>query len=52
MVEAETKIANLTKALNNIDASDYVKIQEISSEIENIQIELDEYTMRWLELSE
>ncbi|WP_431293307.1 ribosomal protection-like ABC-F family protein [Pedobacter sp. P26] len=52
MVEAETKIANLTKALNNIDASDYVKIKEISSEIENIQIELDEYTMRWLELSE
>jgi ATP-binding cassette subfamily F protein uup len=52
MEEAEAKIANLTKTLNNIDATDYVKIQEISSEIENLQAKLDEYTMRWLELSE
>lgn len=52
MEEAEAKIANLTKTLNTIDATDYVKIQEISSEIENLQAKLDEYTMRWLELSE
>ena len=50
--EAEAKIGNLTKILNNIDATDYLKIQEISSEIENLQVKLDEYTMRWLALSE
>lgn len=52
MEDTEAKIADLTKTLNNIDASDYVKIQEISSEIESLQSKLDEYTMRWLELSE
>ncbi|MGM9476542.1 ABC-F family ATP-binding cassette domain-containing protein [Pedobacter sp. GSP4] len=52
MEETETKIADLTKTLNSIDATDYVKIQEISNEIENLQSKLDEYTMRWLELSE
>ncbi|WP_406824701.1 ABC-F family ATP-binding cassette domain-containing protein [Pedobacter sp. KACC 23697] len=52
MEETEVKIADLTKTLNNINASDYIKIQEISSEIENLKAKLDEYTMRWLELSE
>lgn len=52
MEETEAKISALTKTLNNIDASDYVKIQEISGEIENLQGKLDDLTMRWLELSE
>ena len=52
MEETENKIANLTKTLNSIDATDYIKIQEVSAEIENLQSKLDEYTMRWLELSE
>jgi len=52
MEETEAKIANLSKTLNNIDAADYVKIQEVSGEIEKLQVKLDEYTMRWLELSE
>jgi ABC transport system ATP-binding/permease protein len=52
MEETEVKIAELTKTLNCIDASDYIKIQEISSDIESLQAKLDEYTMRWLELSE
>ena len=52
MNEAEHKIAELTKMLNNIDSSDYVKIQEISSEIETLKIKLDDLTLRWLELSE
>ncbi|MGO4876437.1 ABC-F family ATP-binding cassette domain-containing protein [Pedobacter psychrotolerans] len=52
MNEAEHKIAELTKTLNNIDSSDYVKIQEISSEIETLKIKLDDLTLRWLELSE
>ena len=52
MNEAEHKIAELTKMLNNIDSSDYVKIQEVSSEIETLKIKLDDLTLRWLELSE
>lgn len=50
--ETENKIAELTQTLNSIDAADYIKIQEISSEIEKLQVKLDDYTMRWLELSE
>lgn len=52
MEETETKITELTNNLNNINASDYIKIQEISTEIETLQTKLDDYTMRWLELSE
>ncbi|MEH3115349.1 ABC-F family ATP-binding cassette domain-containing protein [Pedobacter terrae] len=52
MEETENKIAVLTKTLNNIDSSDYIKIQEISTEIEKMKVKLDDYTMRWLELSE
>jgi ATP-binding cassette subfamily F protein uup len=52
MEEAEDKIAKLTEILNTIDATDYVKIQEVSSEIEALKLELDNLTMRWLELSE
>ncbi|MFF5383460.1 ABC-F family ATP-binding cassette domain-containing protein [Pedobacter suwonensis] len=52
MEETENKINELTNTLNNINASDYIKIQEISMEIETLQTKLDDYTMRWLELSE
>lgn len=52
MEETENKITELTNTLNNINASDYIKIQEISTEIETLQTKLDDYTMRWLELSE
>jgi len=52
MADTENKIAELTGSLLNIDASDYVRIQEISSEIDILKAKLDEYTMRWLELSE
>jgi ATP-binding cassette subfamily F protein uup len=52
MEETEVKIDELTETLNNIDASDYVQIQQISSEIENLKASLDDYTMRWLELSQ
>ena len=50
--ETENKITELTNTLNNINASDYIKIQEISTEIETLQTKLDDYTLRWLELSE
>ncbi|WP_412466764.1 ABC-F family ATP-binding cassette domain-containing protein [Pedobacter sp. KLB.chiD] len=50
--ETEEKIKQLTRELNSINASDYLKIQDISLEIENLQALLDNYTMRWLELSE
>ena len=50
--ETENKITELTNTLNNTNASDYIKIQEISTEIETLQTKLDDYTMRWLELSE
>jgi len=52
MEETEAKITSLTNTLNNVDATDYIKIQEISNEIESLQSKLDELTMRWLELSE
>ena len=52
IAETEKKIASLNESLVKIDAADYVKIQEVSSEIELLQAKLDELTMRWLELSE
>ena len=52
MADTENKIAELTESLLNIDATDYVKIQEVSDEIEKFKQKLDDYTMRWLELSE
>lgn len=52
MTATEDKITELTKILNNIDSSDYVKIQEVSSEIELLKTKLDDLTLRWLELSE
>ena len=52
ITETENKIASLNESLVKIDATDYVKIQEVSNEIELLQAKLDELTMRWLELSE
>ncbi len=52
IAEMENKIASLNESLVKIDAADYVKIQEVSAEIESLQAKLDEFTMRWLELSE
>ena len=52
MAYTENKISELTESLLNIDATDYVKIQEVSDEIETLKQKLDDYTMRWLELSE
>ncbi|RDC56805.1 ABC transporter ATP-binding protein [Pedobacter chinensis] len=52
MTDTENKIAALTEKLLKIDASNYIQIQEISNEIEQLKLKLDDYTMRWLELSE
>lgn len=52
MTDTENTIAELTESLLNIDATDYLKIQEVSDEIEKLKQKLDDYTMRWLELSE
>ncbi|TDG37435.1 ABC transporter ATP-binding protein [Pedobacter changchengzhani] len=52
MEQTEAKITELSSAITKIDTSDYVKIQEISLEIEKLKVILDEHTMRWLELSE
>ena len=52
MTDTEQKIADLSQSLLKVAASDYVKIQEISDEIEKLKIKQDDYTMRWLELSE
>ncbi|KQM65316.1 ABC transporter [Pedobacter sp. Leaf216] len=51
IADLENKIALLNENLTKIDAADYVKIQEVSSEIEILQSKLDELTLRWLELS-
>ncbi|WP_131538233.1 ABC-F family ATP-binding cassette domain-containing protein [Pedobacter nototheniae] len=48
----EEKIAALTESLLKIDATDYIKIQEVTNEIDSLKVALDEYTLRWLELSE
>jgi len=52
MADTENKIAELTESLLKIDAFDYVRIKEISDQIESLKQKLDDYTMRWLELSE
>jgi ATP-binding cassette subfamily F protein uup len=52
IAETENKIASLNESLVKIDAADYVKIQEVSNEVELLQAKLDELTLRWLELSE
>lgn len=48
----EGEIKNLTTILNEIDPSDYVKIQETSLSIEKLNKELESIMERWVELSE
>lgn len=52
MTDTENSIMKLNESLLKIDATDYIKIQEISDEIEKLKLRLDDFTMRWLELSE
>ncbi|PWS27900.1 ABC transporter [Pedobacter yonginense] len=52
MADTENEIAKLTESLLKIDSTDYIKIQEVSEEIEKLKVKLDDFTMRWLELSE
>ncbi|GGE57893.1 ATP-binding cassette subfamily F protein uup [Pedobacter psychrotolerans] len=52
MADTEHKIAQLTESLLKIESTNYIKIQEVSDEIEKLKVVLDDYTMRWLELSE
>ena len=52
MQTLEASISTLTTSLIEIDSADYVKIQEVTKEIEFLQKELDQVSERWLELSE
>ncbi|QPH38052.1 ABC-F family ATP-binding cassette domain-containing protein [Pedobacter endophyticus] len=52
ITETENKIDLLTQQLLKIDAADYKKIQEVSEEIDQLKLKLDDFTLRWLELSE
>lgn len=52
MAEKENKIAELTQILNSTDSADYLKIQEISQDIEKLNEQLNQYMERWIELSE
>ncbi|WP_443945238.1 ABC-F family ATP-binding cassette domain-containing protein [Pedobacter sp. AW1-32] len=52
MAEIEDEIKSLNNNLLKIDSSDYIKIQEVSTQIEILKNNLDDVTMRWLELSE
>ncbi len=52
MATKENQIAELTKTLHEIDSADYLKIQEVSSAIENLNKELNQLMERWIELSE
>jgi len=52
VAEKENEIADLTKSLNTIATSDYVKIQEVSQKIELYNKELESIMERWVELSE
>ncbi len=48
----EEEVAGLNKSIDEIDASDYKKLKEVSDLIEKKNEELDAVTSRWLELSE
>ena len=52
LAENENKVKTLTQELNNIDPSDYIKIQEKSGEIEKINKTIETDMDRWMELSE
>jgi ATP-binding cassette subfamily F protein uup len=46
----ETKIASLTEKLNTL--SDHQQVMDLSKDIEKLNAELEQKTMRWLELTE
>ncbi|HEX8607693.1 MAG TPA: ATP-binding cassette domain-containing protein, partial [Pedobacter sp.] len=50
--ELESKIAELNKELYSLDSKQYQKIQETGDAMKALQIDLDDVTTRWLELSE
>ena len=52
VAEKENEIDDLTRSLNSIEASDYVKIQEVSQKIEASNKDLEIIMERWVELSE
>ncbi|TCC93780.1 ABC transporter ATP-binding protein [Pedobacter frigiditerrae] len=52
VAEKENEIEDLTKKLNSIDATDYVKIQETAAQIEILNKQLERIMERWVELSE
>ena len=52
LAEHEEKIKALTEELNNINPSDYTKIQELSETIEKINLTMEKNMERWIELSE
>jgi ATP-binding cassette subfamily F protein uup len=48
----EDKIVSLTSSLSNVDSGNYKEIESISSEIQDLNKQLDQVMERWLELSE
>lgn len=48
----EDKIESLTSSLSNVDSGNYKEIERISSEIQDLNKQLDRVMERWLELSE
>ncbi len=52
VAEKENEIEELTKQLNEIDSINYLKIQEISEKINNLNLQLSQRMERWVELSE
>ena len=52
VAEKENEIEELTRKLNAVDTSDYLKIQEISLKTEKLNKQLEGIMERWVELSE
>lgn len=52
LAKIEKDIKDKTELLNSIDHSDYLKIQEVSAEIEKLNHSLEAEMLRWIELSE
>ena len=52
LTENENKVKILTQELNITNPSDYIKIQELSETIENINKSIETDMERWMELSE
>jgi len=50
--ETEEEIKNLTLSLLKIESSNYLEIQSVTKEIDTLKEQLDQATVRWLELSE